>query len=141
MTSTRLADLLGGVVRRIHIPEEIAERIAERLQDSQSESEQTRRQSVARLTQRRQALQATMDRSYEEYLEGRISAAFWTRKSGEWEAESATVDAEIARLGRPTPSIVATGEKILELAKQAENLNETGDWRGRRDSGPLGARA
>jgi hypothetical protein len=107
----------------------------------------------------------------------RISESFWTRKSQEWETESATIDSEIGRLSRPAPAIVATGEKILELAKHAEFLyksqnpveqrrlldtvlsnctfdrgtlcptyskpfdflvrgNETGCWRGRRDSNP-----
>ena len=173
----RLADLLGGVVQRIQIPGDVADSIAERLRDGQTETEQARQRSVSQLAQRQRAVQVKLDRGYEDYLEGRISESFWTRKSQEWETESATIDSEIGRLSRPAPAIVATGEKILELAKQAEFLyksqnpveqrrlldtvlsnctgdrgtlcptyskpfdllvrgNETGCWRGRRDSNP-----
>jgi hypothetical protein len=142
-----------------------------------NETEQARQRSGSQLTQRQRAVQVKLDRGYEDYLEGRISESFWTRKSQEWEMESATIESEIARLSHPTPGIVATGEKILELVKQAEFLyktqsrteqrrlletvlsnctfdrgslcptyskpfdllvrgNETGCWRGRRDSNP-----
>jgi DNA invertase Pin-like site-specific DNA recombinase len=173
----RLADLLGGVVQRIQIPGDVADWIADHLRDSQTETEQARQRSVSQLAQRQRAVQAKLDRGYEDYLESRISESFWTRKSQEWETESATIEREIGRLTRPAPAIVATGEKILELAKQAEFLyktqtpaeqrrlletvlsncsfdrgslaptyskpfdllvrgNETGCWRGRRDSNP-----
>ena len=51
-----------------------------------------------------------------------ISEGFWRRKSAEWEAELQTVDAERARLERSHVPVIATAEKILELAKKAEIL-------------------
>ena len=54
-------------------------------------------------------------------MEGRISEGFWARKSTEWESELVTIDAELSRLSRPTPTYVATAEKILELAKTAHS--------------------
>jgi hypothetical protein len=36
------------------------------------------------------------DRGYEDYVSDRITEAFWTRKSAEWEAELRTIDAERA---------------------------------------------
>ena len=68
---------------------------------------------------RRHTIRAKLDRGYDDYLEGRISEDFWTPKSSEWESEMAVIDAEMNRLSRPTPAYVATGEKILELAKNA----------------------
>lgn len=53
-------------------------------------------------------------------MSDRISEAFWTRKSAEWELQ--TVDAERARLERTHAPAIATAEKILELAKKAEIL-------------------
>jgi hypothetical protein len=175
----RLADLLGSVVQRIQIPGEVADWIADHLRHSQTETEEAHKRSVSQLEQRQRAVQVKLDRGYEDYVEGRISEAFWTRKSEEWETESSTIEGEISRLSRPAPAIIATGEKILELAKQAEFLyktqspaeqrrlletvlsnctfdcgslcptyskpfdllvrgNETGSWRGRRDSNPTG---
>jgi len=118
----RLADLLGGVVKRIEIPAELANWIAEGLRDSQRELEQTRPQSVAQLAQRQRAIQGKLDRAYEDHLDGRISATFWTRKSEEWESELAMIERELGRLSHPAPTYQATGEKILKLAKQAEFL-------------------
>ena len=112
-----------------------------------------------------------------DYVSGKISEDFWTRKSQEWEAKVWTIDAERARLGQPRPCVMATTAQILELARKAEFLyqtqdpaerrrlletvlsnctfdrgtlsptyskpfdllvrgNETGNWRGRRDSNP-----
>jgi hypothetical protein len=173
----RLADLLGAAVEQIQIPSEIADWIAEGVRESQSDLGLTRQQSLAQLTQRR-AVQAKLDRGYDDYLEGRISELFWRRKSEEWESELTTVAGELNRLADSTPSYAPTAERILELAKNACFLysqqdfaerrrlldtvlsnctfvrgtlcptyskpfdlfvrgNETGDWRGRRDSRPL----
>jgi len=118
------------------------------------------------------------DRGYQDFVEGRIAEDFWKRKSQQWEAELQLLAAETTRLEAPKPPVAVTTEKILELAKQAENLyksqdsmeqrrlletvlsncsfdrgsllptynkpfdlfvrgNETGQWRGRRDSCPL----
>jgi hypothetical protein len=104
-----IADLLGDVVKRIQIPAELADWIAEGLRESQSGLEQTRQEAaVAQLVQRRRAVQAKLDRGYDDYLEGRISAGFWARKSEEWEAELGTIAAESSRVSRPTPAYAAT---------------------------------
>jgi hypothetical protein len=71
---------------------------------------------------RRRTVVSKIDRGYEDFVSNRITEAFWTRKSAEWEAELQTVDAERARLERTHAPTVATAEKILELAKKAENL-------------------
>ena len=173
----RLADLLRGVVDKIQLPERVAESITHRLRASQADLERARERTSARLLDRQRALQAKIDRGYDDYVEGRISDALWARKSAEWETELATVTAELSALDRPATTFVATGERILELVKRAGILyktqdpaeqrrllesvlsnctfdrgslcptykkpfdlfaraNETGEWRGRRDSNP-----
>ena len=172
-----LADLLATVVERIRIPGEIADWIADGLRQDQLSLEQNRQESLARLTQRRQSVRSKLDRAYDDYLEGRLSESLWMRKSVEWESELTTFDAELSRTSRPKAAIVATGERILELAKTAHSryleedlaerrrlldsvlsnctfdrgslcptytkpfdllvrANETGNWRGGRDSNP-----
>ena len=116
-----LVDRLGTVIERIQIPSEIADWIADSLRESQHSLEQTRRESIATLSQRRQAMQSNLDRGYDDYLEGRLSQSLWMRKSADWESELVTIDAELSRLSCPTPAYVATGEKILELAKTAHS--------------------
>ena len=117
-----LAGLLGGLIERIQIPADLADWIAEGLRDTQGEAERIRRESAATLTRRRRGVQSKLDRSYDDYLDGRISEAFWTRKSGDWESELAVIDAELSRLSGPTPAYAVTGAKILELAKNAVSL-------------------
>jgi site-specific DNA recombinase len=123
----RLAQLLGGAVDQIQLPERVAKAITVRLHASQAELEQARRRSSTRLLERQRALQAKIDRGYDGYVDGRISDALWGRKSAEWEAELATVTAELSALEQPATSFVATGETILELVKRAGILYKTQD--------------
>jgi site-specific DNA recombinase len=173
----RLADLLGNVIRPIQITTEIAAGIAKHLCSTDDEVEQRRAGSLRQLDQRRKATATKLDRGYDDLVSGRISEAFWKRKSQEWESELQATEVERTRLEAPRPHATATAEKILELAKRAEFLyksqnpaeqrrlletvlsnctfdrgslvptyskpfdllvrgNETGCWRGRRDSNP-----
>jgi site-specific DNA recombinase len=77
---------------------------------------------VRQLEQRHHAITAKLDRGYEDYVSGRISEEFWTRKSQAWETELQDVSVERARCDQPWRSLTATGLQILELAKQAELL-------------------
>jgi site-specific DNA recombinase len=173
----RLADLLGTLVERIEIPQEIAGWITERISVEQRSMDRSRRESLTMIRHRLSGLQAKLDRAYEDYLEGRISQAFWERKSAEWEQEQTTMNVEVERLSRPLPTIEISAARTLELAKGAHSRylaqpyperrrlldavlsncsfdrgtlcpdwrkpfdlfvqgNETGDWRGGRDSNP-----
>jgi site-specific DNA recombinase len=71
----QLAQLLGGVVDKFQLPERIAKAITGRLHASQAELEQARGRSSARLLDRQRALQAKIDRGYDDYVERRISDA------------------------------------------------------------------
>ncbi len=100
----RLAQVLGGTVDKIHLPERVASVITARLLASQAEFEQARRRSSHALLDRQRALQAKIDRRYDDYVEGRISDALWARKSAEWETELASVTAELALARAATSS-------------------------------------
>ena len=122
-----LADLLGGTIDAIEIPAEVAEQFEQALQASQSEADQDRRETRERLERQHRALVSKLDRGYDDYVEGRISEDFWTRKSEQWEDERRALEANIARLDRPSAPLALTGQKILELAKQAGFLYRTQD--------------
>ena len=77
--------------------------------------------AVRQLEQRRRVVVSKLDRGYDDYVGGKISEEFWTRKAQQWESELQTVDAERTRTEQPR-AVIATATKILELAKQAENL-------------------
>ncbi len=123
----QLADLLRGVVDKIQLPGRVAELITHRLRASQADLERARERTSVRLLDRQRALQAKIDRGYDDYVEGRISDALWRRKSAEWETELATVNAELSALDRPATAFVATGERTIELVKRAGILYKTKD--------------
>ena len=164
-------------MQAIQIPTAVADQIAAALRDSDGQAEQARTEARQRLEDRRRKVLAKLDRGYDDYLDGRVTEDFWNRKSGEWEDERRTLEAELARLAHSDGPVAVTAERILELAKNAEFLyktqdpaeqrrlletvlsnctfdrgtlcpayskpfdlfaqgNESGNWRGRRDSNP-----
>ena len=117
-----LASRLGELVRRVQIPPKIADWIADALRSSQAETVQHRRDAVICLERRRDALQAKLDRSYEDLLAGRISDDLWTRKSTAWESELEALRGELARHDQAGTDCTTTGAEILELSQQAYTL-------------------
>jgi site-specific DNA recombinase len=118
----RLSELLGGVVKPIQITAEIADDIAKAIRATDVDAEQRRCESLRQVEQQRRTVVSKLDRGYEDFVSGRISEEFWTRKSKEWEAELQAVDGERSRLELPRPLATTTAERILELAKEAEFL-------------------
>jgi site-specific DNA recombinase len=117
-----LSRLFADVVKRVQVPVDVADWIAEALRESQDDKERFHRTAVMQLQQQYLAVQAKLDRAYDDRLAARITDELWVRKSGEWEAELASVRRETARHERASRDYAATGSKILELAKNAHNL-------------------
>jgi DNA invertase Pin-like site-specific DNA recombinase len=114
-----LAQLLATTVDAIQIPTDAASNLEEALRTCQSLAEVERRETKERLEKQRRAILSKLDRGYDDYLEGRISEDFWTRKSEQWEEERRGLEAQILRLTGPSSQMALTGQRILELAKQA----------------------
>ena len=117
-----LSKLFAGAVKRVQVPPEVADWIAEALRDSKDDKERFHRTALMQLQQNYLAVQAKLDRSYEDRIAGRITDELWLRKSGEWESELAAVRRETAKHEKASHDYGATGSKILELAKSAHNL-------------------
>jgi site-specific DNA recombinase len=100
----------------------VADWIAEALRESQDDKERFHRTALMQLQQQYLAVQAKLDRAYDDRLAGRITDELWLRKSGDWEGELASIRRETARHERAGHDYGATGSKILELAKNAHNL-------------------
>jgi hypothetical protein len=104
------------------MPQVLTDRTLERRHAGKREAASQRAASLQQLDNRRRTVVSKTDRGYEDYVSDRITEAFWTRKSAEWEAELQTIDAERARLERTHAPALTTAEKTLELAKRAEIL-------------------
>ncbi len=117
-----LPQLFAGAVKRVQVPADVADWIAEALRESQGDKERFHRTAIMQLQQQYLAIQAKLDRAYEDRVGGRITDELWLRKSGEWEAELASVRRETAKHEKASHDYGATGSRILELAKDAHNL-------------------
>jgi site-specific DNA recombinase len=118
----KLAALLGETIKPVQITVEIADDIATAIRQSEGDAQAQRATALQQVENRRRTVVSKIDRGYEDFVCNRISEAFWTRKSAEWEAELQTIDAERARLEAIQAPVIVTAEKILELAKKAEIL-------------------
>ena len=128
----KLADLLADVIKPIHITEEVAEGIAQAVLASDGEAESQRATSLQQVDNRRRTVVSKLDRGYDDFVSDRITEAFWTRKSAEWEGELQTIDAERARLERTQSPAMLTAEKTLGLAKHAAILLKIAESAGQR---------
>jgi site-specific DNA recombinase len=118
----KLAVLLGDVIKPLQITPDVAADIATAIRQSEGDAQALRATALQHVENRRRTVVSKIDRGYEDFVSDRISEAFWTRKSAEWEAELQTIDDERARLERTHAPVIATAEKILELARKAEIL-------------------
>jgi hypothetical protein len=66
---------------------------------------------VMQLQQQYLAVQAKLDRAYDDPLAGRITDELWLRKSAEWEAELGSIRRETARHERAGSEYAATGSQ------------------------------
>ena len=114
-----LSRLFADVIKRIHISAEVAEWITEALRESQDDKQKFHRASVMRLQQQYLAVQAKIDRAYEDRLSGRVSDELWERKTKQWEQELADVRRDTALHESASHDYAAKGSKILELAQTA----------------------
>jgi hypothetical protein len=62
----RLADLFSGIVDKTQLPEPIADSIAKQLHSSQADLDRTRERPSAPLLERQRALQAKIERGYDD---------------------------------------------------------------------------
>ena len=114
--------MLGEVIKPVQITPDVAADIATAIRQSDGDAASRRAAALQQVEKRRRTVVSKIDRGYEDFVSDRISQAFWTRKSAEWEAELQTIDAERARLESTHSAAAATAQKILELAKKAEIL-------------------
>ena len=114
-----LSRLFADVVKRVQVPIDVADWIAEALRESQDDKERFHRTAVMQLQQQYLAVQAKLDRAYDDRLAGRITDELWLRKSADWEAELGSIRRESARHERASSEYAAA---VIELAKNAHNL-------------------
>jgi len=117
-----LADRLGQVLADIHILDDVLASIQHSLAADQQRNQQAVREQRACLRQRLAVIRQRLDQAYLDKLDGKIDAAFWVRKSGEWRAEEQQVTMALAGLDQASPDRLLHASRILELANKARFL-------------------
>jgi site-specific DNA recombinase len=123
MREQDVSERLGELLKSIYVPETIAQSVVESLQADGEQAESARQQRIIGIEQRLAALRGRMDQMYEDKLDGKIDAEFWTRKMNEWRELERTLEGELSRLSiRVTSESVLTVKRIFELANRAYSL-------------------
>jgi hypothetical protein len=128
-----LQRLLADIVRRVVIPPDVADRLATALRESPADNEREHRAAVMRLQQRHLAVQAKLDRAYEDRLSGVISEDLWLRKSKEWQDELELVRSETARRDRASQNYAVAGQRFSNSPKTRPGCSTRRNRPNRRD--------
>ena len=121
-TESQMAERLGGVLKNIHIPDEILLRLQQSLTCDQNRLENELVAQRQILEQRISSVRRRMDQSYQDKLDGKISEEFWERNMREWSDAELQGLAALSRLQAPTRDRVLDAHRILELANKAYSL-------------------
>jgi hypothetical protein len=92
------------------------------LQSDSTHAEAERQKRIIAIEQRLAALRARMDH-YEDKLDGKVDAEFWTRKTNDWREQERKLEADLSSLKVQVPAENAlTVKRIFELANKAHFL-------------------
>ena len=111
------------------LPVEVADTIATALRGTADQKERMRRQVTQRLEAHRRAVLAKMDRGYDNFVSGRITDEFWTRRSAQWVEERRLVEEELTRLAYSTRDgrVAVDRRENSRTREKAEFLYKTQD--------------
>ena len=106
--------------------------VEEALRQSHVDERQFHREAIERLQAEYNRLQHRIDPPYEDKLDGRIGAAFFDQKAGEWRAEQERIERAIQDHRQADQSYMEEGVALLELAGRAADLFEKQEPREKR---------
>jgi hypothetical protein len=123
MREQEVSDRMGELLKDIYVPETVAHTIVSSLESDSAGAEAERQKRIAAIEQRLAALRARTDQMYEDKLDGKIDAEFWTRKTNDWREQERKLEADLSGLRVQVPAENAlTVKRIFELANKAHFL-------------------
>jgi len=114
----QFAELLKG----LHLESTVLTWVTKALRESQRDEKRFHEQALARLQAEHDQLDRCLEEMYLDKLDGRISAAFYDRKSAEWRAEQEGLQAVIEDHRQASRTYIDAGVRLLELASRAHEL-------------------
>ena len=120
------------ILRRMTFDDEVLGWVEDALRQSHVDERQFHREALERLQAEYNRFQRRIESAYEDKLDGRISAAFFDQKSGEWRAEQERIERSIQDHRQADQSYMEEGLALLELAGRAADLFEKQEPREKR---------
>ena len=114
-----LGDRLGGILKNIHIPDDILASLRDSLLHDKGRSEVQVKTEYDRLSQRLAQVRGRLERAYTDKLDGKISDEFWEARSSDWNQEQQQILLALQGLEKQSPERMLDGIRILELANKA----------------------
>jgi site-specific DNA recombinase len=112
------------ILRCLTFDDEVLGWVKEALRQSHVDERQFHRDAIERLQAEYNRLQRRVESAYEDKLDGRIGAAFFDQKAGEWRAEQERIERAIQDHRQADQSYMEEGLALLELAGRAADLFE-----------------
>ena len=112
------------ILRSLTFDDEVLGWVKAALRQSHVDERQFHREAIERLQTDYNRLQRRVESAYEDKLDGRIGAAFFDQKAGEWRAEQERIERAIQDHRQADQSYMEEGLALLELAGRAADLFE-----------------
>ncbi len=125
----QFADLL----RSLSLEPDVLAWVTKALRESQRDEKRFHEQALARLHAESALLDKRLEEMYLDKLDGRVSAAFYDRKSTEWGGEQERLQAAIEDHRQANRTYSDAGVRLLELASRAHELFLKQEAAGKRD--------
>lgn len=122
----------SALLGQLTFDDEVLEWVREALRDSHAAQRSEQEEAIARHQADYDRLQGRIHGIYVDKLDGKIDGAFFDRMSADWRREQDECLRQIERLRSADQSYLQDGIRILELAKNAQNLFEQQDPREKR---------
>jgi site-specific DNA recombinase len=124
----QFTDLLG----RLNFDDEVLEWVHEALDASHADERREHEEAIKRLRSEYDRLQNRIHAMYVDKLDGKVDGVFFERMSGEWRGEQECCQRDIERHQTADQSYLEEGVRLLELARNAQQLFEIQEARQKR---------
>jgi site-specific DNA recombinase len=100
----------------------VAETIMRALKESDAIRAKETEERLLKLQEKQRNIQATIDKAYDDKLNGRITEEYWLTRYNQWQEDLALLRVEIGELSEANEGAFETADQILKLCQNAPEL-------------------
>jgi hypothetical protein len=118
----RLTEQFAAILAGLHFDAEVLEWVKTALRESHAVEQKQHDDAMVRLQGEHKRLEDRLHAAYLDKLDGRITAAFFDEKAGEWRSEQSRIRQAIERHKAANDRYLDLGVRLLDLARRAPDL-------------------